>query len=301
MSARAVIGMSLAGALAVGGLVPSAAGARTLPDAMIAFEEVDEGRSVVGVLPVRVKGELPPSAAEEMRSIIFDNLSADDVAILDSSAVDAELGEGEVCEDTQCRVRLAGAIGADYLVAGRIEGNEDEFSVKIVLVDGATGEEVAPFVEECTICGFVEVRDMVRMRALDARAEVIRRAEIAVARPEVDPATTKDDPVDDRPAPRSKLIPTGWALIGAGAAAVVGGVVLLALHRRDAGCLDNPRGGDCVPLRYTTAAPGGGVLGAGVLAAGGGVVMLVLGRRAEQRSRSQVSVGPRGVAWRLRF
>jgi hypothetical protein len=104
-------------------------------------------------------------------------------------------------------------------------------------------------------------------------------------------------------APRSRLVPAGWGLVGAGAAATVGGVVLLALHHQDAGCMTNPRGGDCVPLRYTTAVPGGAVLGAGVAAIVGGVVMVVLGRRAEQRqvAGGKVAVRPYGAGLRVRF
>jgi hypothetical protein len=101
--------------------------------------------------------------------------------------------------------------------------------------------------------------------------------------------------------PRSPLVPAGWALGGAGAAATIGGVVLLALHRRSAGCLDNPRGGDCVPLRYTTAIPGAAVLGVGVAAVVGGVVMVVLGRRAEREQAAAVAVRPYGAGLRVRF
>ena len=84
------------------------------------------------------------------------------------------------------------------------------------------------------------------------------------------------------------------------ATATIGGAVLLGLHHRSAGCLENPRGGECVPVRFTTAPAGGAVLGAGVLVVTAGVVMVVLGRRAERRGApSRVSLRPGGVA--LRF
>lgn len=268
------------------------------PAALVTFVEAEAEPRRVAVLPVAIQGELPASAIEQMRSIIIDNLSADGVEVVEATAVDDALAPDSACEDTECLTRVAEQLGADYLLTARIEGDEDEFSVTVGLVDGSTGEPLVPFEGECSICGFVEVRDLVRMRTLDARAEVIRRAQEEAARPSAESAPA---PAVDRPATRSPLIPAGWGLVGAGAAAVVGGVVLLALHRRSAGCLDNPRGGDCVPVRYTTAPAGGGVLAGGVLAAAGGVVMVVLGRRAEQPPRSQVSIGPRGVAWRLRF
>ena len=64
--------------------------------------------------------------------------------------------------------------------------------------------------------------------------------------------------------------------------------------------VDNPRGGECVPVRYTTAIPGAVVLGVGVAAVVGGGVMVVLGRRAERR-RADAAVQPHGLGFRVRF
>jgi hypothetical protein len=147
----------------------------------------------------------------------------------------------------------------------------------------------------------VEVRDMARLVTLDARTELRRRRRVAATPEPV--VTTTIEPVAPPPViPRSPLVPAGWAVGGAGSAATIGGVVLLALHQRSAGCLDNPRGGECVPVRYTTAIPGAVVLGVGVAAVVGGVVMVVLGRRAERRKAdAAVAVRPHGLGLRVRF
>ena len=141
---------------------------------------------------------------------------------------------------------------------------------------------------------------MARLVTLDARTEVLRRRRVAAEPEPVEPGPI--GPAERPVIPRSPLVPAGWGLGGAGAAATIGGVVLLALHHRSAGCLDNPRGGECVPVRYTTAVPGAVVLGVGVAAVVGGVVMVVLGRRAERlQAESAVAVRHHGMGLELRF
>lgn len=244
------------------------------------------------VLPARVSGGLPPATGTEVRTIVADELGVEGIAVLPASASPAE------CDDA-CRSAAAGAAGADFVVQVQVDGDEDEFAVTVTLY-GADGRAIAPFGSECSICGLVEVRDMARLSALDARAEVLRRRRASTA-----PAPVVTAPIEPAPRPvipRSPLVPAGWGMVGAGAAATVGGAVLLVLHQRSAGCLDNPRGGECVPVRYTTAIPGAVVLGVGVAAAVSGVVMVVLGRRAERRQVERaVAVQPHGAGLRLRF
>ena len=240
------------------------------------------------VLPVQLQGELPPSTATELRSVIADNLVDDGLEVVTE-------GEG-VCEDDACRKKTAEAAGARWLVGTTVVADEDEFTVTITVFSGPTGESMAPFENACSICGLVEVRDMTRLEATDARAEILRQESALTAVPTLVPEPVTTAPP---PPPPIKMTPAGWALIGAGAASTIGGVVLLALHKQDAGCLDNPRGGECVPLRFTTAPAGAGVLGAGVLALTSGVVMVVLGRRKRAKRDERLAVSPGGLT--LRF
>lgn len=244
------------------------------------------------VLPALVSGGLPPDTGAEIRTIVADELVVDGIAVLPADASPAQC-------DAACRSAAARAAGAEFVVQAQVVGDEDEFTVTVELY-GADGQSLAPFVDECSICGLVEVRDMARLSTLDARTEVLRRRRAADASAEVVAAPI--EPVARPVIPRSPLVPAGWAVGGAGAAATIGGVVLLALHHRSAGCLDNPRGGECVPVRYTTAVPGAVVLGVGVAAVVGGVVMVVLGRRAERRrAEGAVAVRPHGFGLRVRF
>lgn len=243
------------------------------------------------VLPAIVSGGLPPDTGAEVRTLVADELATEGLTVLPADASPAE------CDDA-CRSAAARAGVADFVVQAQVVGDEDEFTVTVTLY-GPDGQALAPFGSECSICGLVEVRDMTRLAALDARTEVLRRRRASA------PAPVVKGPIEPVPRPvipRSPLVPAGWGLLGSGAAATIGGVVLLALHQRSAGCLDNPRGGECVPVRYTTAIPGAVVLGVGVAAAVSGVVMVVLGRRAERRQVERaVAVRPHGAGLRLRF
>lgn len=256
-----------------------------------AGDEAERGPVRVLVLPARVSGGLPPDTAAEVRTIVATELEADGIEVLPQDASPAECDEA-------CRSAAARAAGAEFVAQAQVVGDEDEFTVTVTLF-GADGRELAPFADECSICGLVEVRDMARLVTLDARTEVLRRRR-AAATPEPVVTPTIEHVTTPPVIPRSSLVPAGWALGGAGAAATIGGVVLLALHQRSAGCLDNPRGGECVPVRYTTAIPGAVVLGVGVAAVVGGVVMVVLGRRAERR-KADAAVQPHGLGVRVRF
>lgn len=281
---------SVAGAWALVGPVPGASA-----PASKGPEPVDAGTAAAArvlVLPALVSGGLPPDTGAEMRTIVADELVADGITVLPEGASSAQC-------DAACRSAAATASGADFVAQAEVVGDEDEFTVTVTLY-GVDGQPLAPFVGECSICGLVEVRDMARLATLDARTEVLRRRRAATASEPVVEGSIA--PAVPPVIPRSPLVPAGWGLVGAGSAATIGGVVLLSLHHRSAGCLDNPRGGECVPVRYTTAIPGAVVLGVGVAAVVGGVVMVVLGRRAERRQAERaVAVRPHGLGLRVRF
>lgn len=261
-----------------------------------ATEDATSTATKVLVLPVELSGELPPDTATEVGTLVTDNLVDDGIEVLAADGSVPATG----CDDA-CRRAAAERAGADFLVQARVEGGDDEYAVTVTLFAGDTGRALAPFGDECSICGFVEVRDMARLRALDARAEVLRRRREATIASEPAGEVEAAPVVDRQLAPRSKLVPAGFGLLGAGSAATVGGVVLLVLHQRSAGCLENPRGGDCVPLRYTTAPAGAALLGTGAAVLVGGVIMVVLGRRADKRALAgqRTAVRPHGLG--LRF
>lgn len=295
-------------ACGMGVTMPSVAGARVIagpmpgvvpppsasPPAAADTPAADEPAAPVRVLvlPAIVSGGLPPATGAEVRTLVADELATEGITVLPADASPAQC-------DAACRSAAARAAGADFVVQVEVVGDEDEFTVTVTL-HGPDGQALAPFGSECSICGLVEVRDMTRLAALDTRTEVMRRRRASTA-----PAPVVQGPIEPAPRPvipRSPLVPAGWGLVGSGAAATIGGVVLLALHQRSAGCLANPRGGECVPVRYTTAIPGAVVLGVGVVAAVSGVVMVVLGRRAERRQVERaVVVRPHGAGLQLRF
>jgi len=310
----AVVSLALALATNAAPRVAAAAGPPPESDAKAAADadaEATVGLSRVLVLPVRLDGELPPGTDNEVRSVLRANLVEATIELLPDEppplATDC---------DTACRQDAAKARDADYLVQSEISGDEDEFNVTVTLFDGATGEVILPFTDACSICGFVEVRDMVRLRTLDARAEIVRRRRAAVAAAAMPPApecpvpepvvevveVPKSCPAVAPAPPRSPWISVGWGLVGAGVATAAGGAVIIGLDEREAGCQDDPRGGECIPLRYTTIVPGAATIGVGVATALGGVLAVVLGRRAQRRkAEASVAIGPKGASVSFRF
>ncbi|MEM7157845.1 MAG: hypothetical protein AAF799_33705 [Myxococcota bacterium] len=293
MRARAGKAWLVAGTLAMG-TVPGVVRAEpvsAVPEAPGDSASPRGTGTTVVVLPVRLSGELPPGTDAEVRGLLETNLAQEGLEL-----TDADAGVAAEC-DAACRSATAGRLSAAFLVQADVVGSEDEYSVTVTLFDGTTGQPLAPFEAECSICGFVEVRDMVRLRAMDARAEIVRRAREMETTTEVKPPP----PVTDEPRPRSPLLSAGWALVGAGAGATLGGVVLMSMHKQSAGCATNPRGGECVPLRYTTLPAGAALLGAGVAVTVAGVIMVLRGRRKSARPPSQARVRSHGAGLALRF
>ncbi|MEM6995075.1 MAG: hypothetical protein AAF721_31465 [Myxococcota bacterium] len=237
----------------------------------------------VAFLPERLVGELPPSAGADVRSALRELIDGEGVSVVPDDPLETDAA-GEC--DAPCRREFARSASATFLLRAEVVSDEDEFSVTLTLFDGSTGEPVATFADECSVCGFVEVQRMVRLRGLDARVEIGKRQTAPTPEPGPEPAPPA--PVT-LPAPRPWMPATGWALIGSGAAATIGGVILASLHHQSAGCRPNPRGGECIPLRYTTAVPGVALLGAGVATAAVGTILVVLARRAAKKRRGRTS------------
>ena len=242
-----------------------------------------EADTRVVFLPERLVGELPPSAGADVRSALRELIEGEGVTVLPDGTQQPVASPD--C-DAPCRREVAEGNGADFLLLAEVVANEDEFSVTLTLFEGATGERVATFADECSVCGLVEVQRMVRLRGLDARVEIGKRSIVPRSEPEPEPEPVV---VVEPPPPRSWMPATGWALIGAGASATIGGVVLAALHHHSAGCRPNPRGGDCIPLRYTTAVPGVALLSTGVATAAVGAILVALARRAAKKRRGRSS------------
>lgn len=243
------------------------------------------------MLPVEVEGpasdELPPELRAVARRAIIETFDGrGEIAALDAATIDEAL---EGCDDDDCTQALSETLDADFVVRTRIEMGDRELSAALSVVGGEPERSLGPFEQQCPICGRNDLEPTVRVAATDALVAILR--------------TRVETP--ERPPPRrtvSAPFVAGLVSVGAGSAATVGGITLLSLHHRNAGCEEHPRFSECLPLRYDTAAAGGTLLGIGLAAVAVGVTLLVVDRRSKRkRARPTVAITPRGASLGIRF
>jgi hypothetical protein len=192
--------------------------------------------------------------------------------------------------EPSCRSELAQDLRARFLVRVVVdEPKESDFDVRIEVYDPGADKLVASFDETCTICSEADLKRIVQERSLDARLALERHlsppaddVEPIAKGPIEQPIAPVAPPVEIRVTRPSPLTLAGWGLVGAGAAATVGGIVLLALQGSRAGCPEDPRGGDCLPLVYRTVIPGSITLAGGVVLAATGIGLVFAGRKRDR-------------------
>lgn len=252
---------------------------------------------------------LPPDAAslpDARRDLVADTISAQisggPVMLVEPAQTRSALvGTPPDCgADPDCRAEVASRTDAGFVVRAQVtEPRASDYAIAIELFDVASGETVAAFEDDCTICSEADLERIVRERTLDLREALIRHLapeEEVLPPPVVEPVATTPTVVErvrTEVAAPSRLRIAGWSLVGAGAATTLGGIVLLALQGSDAGCPADPRGGPCIPLVYRTAVPGAITAGLGVAALGTGVALVVVGKRRDA-SKTTARVIPTG-------
>jgi hypothetical protein len=200
------------------------------------------------------------------------------------------LAAGDCGAPETCQRAIAETVHAEFLVrVSASEPKESDFDVALTVLDPRSNTVVATFDETCRICSEADLKRLVQERSIDAKTALERHLTPKVVEPVEKPVAAETvDPtrVEIRLAERSKLGPTGWGLLGAGAAATVGGVALMVMHGGPAGCPDDPRANSCLPLVYRTFLPGVITASVGLVLVGTGVGLVVAGKRKDQKSAS---------------
>jgi hypothetical protein len=260
-------------------------------------EDGERETGFVAVLPVRSGSGISEDRADLVLSTVRSQLPAQEIIVAPQDRVrDVVTKLGTGCgTPAECQKQIGKQLDVQYLFSVTVdEPSKQDFSVKVVLTAAADGEEIAAFEELCTICSEADLKRVVQERTLDARLALQR-----ILNPQdFDDGDVPVPVVVEKPAEnrtevrlkeRSKLVPIGWGLLGAGAAATVGGVVLMSLQGSGAGCPDDPRGGRCIPLVYDTLIPGAIVGGVGVALLGTGIGLVVAGKKRDRGTREQTA------------
>ena len=244
-------------------------------------------RTRIAVLGVTAEG-LHADVREKLAAAIAGGLAASGADVVDSAATtkDAEAKGIHDCETPTCRIAIADATGARYLMRGSVETMGRSYRVHLEMIDGTTGTVIGVREDKCEICTENEAYQTASMTASTLKSEVVKRPPIKLdgqdehkiattdliyppgkgTTPGTSIVATGGTPSGDEPAP-PRMRPWGWALIGAGAAAVATGIVLVTVQHHGTCGLDDPY---LCKDRYKTK-------GGGIASISGGALGIVLG------------------------
>ncbi len=143
------------------------------------------------ILPLVVEGEgLPEADQQTLAGRLVEGLERGDFDVVPPRDVAAASAGAATCKEADCYRAVASATEATHVVRAVIKVDDNSYETRVVLVDGATGNELATSQDSCQICGLREVGDL-----LDAAAATLRSKLDALAQ---GPATLQvsSTPVD---------------------------------------------------------------------------------------------------------
>ena len=238
---------------------------------------------------------LAADVRDKMAAAVAGGLAAAGAEVVDSLATSRRLvARGlEGCETSTCRVAIAEATGARYLMRGSVETVGRTYTVHLEMIDGTTGAIIGVREDHCEICTENEAYETASVTASALKAEIVKRPgaspddggkparKIGKLGTITDPPPTGGNgegltittPGAPEEAPPPRLRALSWIGIGAGAVAIGAGIFLLSINH-DLTCTPTEPGGSC-EFRYATRTGGIVAIGGGALAAAIGTTLLV--------------------------
>jgi hypothetical protein len=210
-----------------------------------------------------------------------------------------EVAQGpEGCADATCSAKAVAEGRARAYVSTDVTITGSDYTLTVDILDG-DGRSLARKEGSCEICTYDEATVALRELVAAAARELAPAAAEPVPAPVVEPEPA--EPPRKWMSPRTTEL-IAWSAIGVGAAALVGGIVLLVLDddpiKSNCSGVHVDADGDC-EFRYDTLGGGIGLTVAGAAVAGGGVGLLLWSRKQGKREPAEVSLVPWGV--RARF
>ena len=142
------------------------------PTVVLAAEpEAGEARVIrAAVLPLAVEGdELPDADRAELSGRLVEGLRRGEFDVIAPDDVVSAAPSAATCRAAECYTAIAKGTGATHVVRVLVKAQDREYEVEVLLVDGASGDQVASSADSCQICGVAEVGDI-----LDAAAATLR-------------------------------------------------------------------------------------------------------------------------------
>ena len=195
-------------------------------------------RPRIAVLGVSAE-QLRPEVREKIAAAVAGGLAASGADVVDSATTAKGAAAKGIngCETPTCRVAIADATGARYLMRGSVETMGRNYTVHLEMIDGTTGTVIGVREDRCEICTENEAYETASVTASALKAEVVKRpaapgdgadgrrspSPTSPTGGQGAPATPWCRPVGSTPAggePPRRMRGWAWAVIGAGAAAI---------------------------------------------------------------------------------
>ncbi len=128
------------------------------------------------MLPIDVRGELAPAWRERLQTRVLEGVERGPLPVVPPGEVLAADPSATTCADTKCRIAIATAVHARWLVRPTVEVRGRDFRVSVELLDGRDGTSVAESGETCEVCAVEEVAEL-----LADHAGVLERKRVALA------------------------------------------------------------------------------------------------------------------------
>ena len=249
----------------------------------------------VAVIAVTAE-QLSAEVRDKIDAAVAGGLAASGADVVDSATTTRRIAAKGLrgCDTSTCRMAIAEVTGTGYLVRGSVESMGRSYTVRLEMIDGATGGVIGAREDRCEICTESEAYETASVTASALKAEVLKRPapatppgdstpparRLSAAAPPPSGAASGDAaltlvapppsaPVEAK-APRFSAL--SWIGIGTGVAAIGAGIYLTSIDGR--GTCDQWRQRNCLH-HFETRNGGVALIGAGALAAALGATLLV--------------------------
>lgn len=249
----------------------------------------------VAVIAVTAE-QLSAEVRAKMDAAVAGGLAASGADVVDSATTTRRIAAKGLrgCDTSTCRMAIAQETATSYLVRGSVESMGRSYTVRLEMIDGATGGVIGAREDRCEICTEGEAYETASVTASALKAEVLKRPAPAAASGEAPSSArrlTAADPSSSRaaggdaltitasappPAVEAKpprFVALSWVGIGAGAAAIGAGIYLTSIDGRGS-CDQWAPDRKCIHY-FSTRNGGVALIGAGALVAALGATLLV--------------------------
>lgn len=155
---------------------PSPAAAKTAPgpkSGPSGAPDRDGATTRAAILPLAVEGDTMPEADRtRLAGRLVDGLMRGDFEVVAPEEVIAASSGASRCRAAGCYTSIAKATDASHVVLAVVNVEDRDYEVRVVLVDGDDGSQVASAEDSCQICGVAEVGDLLDTAAATLRTKL---------------------------------------------------------------------------------------------------------------------------------